>query len=232
MGQISITPGSARIFSSAAKVLDWLRWADDDYIASRQLLLGDLLVQGAVLSNTAIEKYFKTILLIADLPRPKVHDVRALFKRLRAKDIRLNLDEHYLTLLSRLYNLRYPDELKAGFSAGIDRTRLLTELDFTVFEIRKGFSIRGPHGPIESTVEELLRQNDQRLLEKNCYFGSASRATLFAEPASRYAISVPAPGHLVWAKYETSGVPDTRNFRVEYRVVLNGVQMNGTLPLE
>jgi HEPN domain-containing protein len=212
--------------------VDWLRWADDDYVAARQLLLGDLLLQGAALSNTAIEKYFKTIFLIKRLPHSKVHDIPTLFRRLKKKGIDLNLNEEYLTLLFKLYGLRYPDELRAGFGVGIDRTRLLTELDSTVFEIRKRFKISGPFGSIGSSIEELLARQDDRLLEKNCFFGSVDRATLFAENSSRFAIRVLKPGHLVWAAYETFGIPDTRNFKIEFDVAMNGNKMDFRLPLE
>ncbi len=135
-------------------------------------------------------------------------------------------------MLFKLYDLRYPDNLLQGFSIGIDRTRLLTELDFTVFEIRKGFKIVNPFGPIQSTVEELLALKDVRLLEKNCYFGNSDRATLFAEDAPRYAMRVIAPGFLIWAKYTTLGVPDTPNFKIEYQITLKGNKLEGKLPLE
>ncbi len=83
MRQVSVKPGTVRIFNSNEKIVDWLRWADDDYIAARQLLLGDLLVQGAALANTAIEKYFKTILLIKKRSATKVHDIPRLFQELK-----------------------------------------------------------------------------------------------------------------------------------------------------
>ena len=232
MTNISIKPGSVRIYKSAEKIVDWLRWADDDYIAGRQLLLGDLLVQGAGLSNTAIEKYLKTIFLIRRLPLPKVHDIPALVQRLKKAGIALNLNQNFLALLFKLYKLRYPDELKAGFRVAMDRTRLLTELDYSVFEIRKAFKIIGPFGPIGATIEELLARGDRRLLEKNCYFGSEDRTKLFTENSFRYAMRVLAPRNLVWATYETFGVPDNRNFNVDFPVSPTGNKMDIRLPLE
>ncbi|HUX65780.1 MAG TPA: hypothetical protein VMV42_01405 [archaeon] len=45
----------------ARLVLEWLSWADNDYIAARLLLRRRLLSQGAALANTALEKYFKAL---------------------------------------------------------------------------------------------------------------------------------------------------------------------------
>jgi hypothetical protein len=68
-----IQPGIVLIRIENDSIANWLRWADDDHIAARQLLLDYLLVQGAALANTAIEKYFKTIFLGAKRLRlPKV----------------------------------------------------------------------------------------------------------------------------------------------------------------
>ena len=232
LAESSIKPGTVRIYNSAEKIIDWLRWADDDYIAARQLLLGDLLVQGAGLSNTAIEKYLKTILWTKDPPAPKGHDLVWLFERLKKKGIVLNLRKNYLALLFKLYRLRYPDELEKGFGVAIDRTRMLTELDRSVFEIRKGFEIVGPFGRLGSTIEELLAKRDDRLLNRNCYFGEAMRADLFAETCPRYALRVLQPRQLVWATYETYGVPDEPNFKAEFAVAFSDNRMDAHLPLE
>jgi HEPN domain-containing protein len=47
-----------------ATALDWLSKADQDYIAARQLLLKNSLIEGATFSTTAIEKYMKAVLCV------------------------------------------------------------------------------------------------------------------------------------------------------------------------
>ncbi|HEY1757857.1 MAG TPA: hypothetical protein VGG72_20980 [Bryobacteraceae bacterium] len=47
---------------SALEVVQWLNWADQDYLAARSLLARAFLLQGAILANTAIEKYIKAVL--------------------------------------------------------------------------------------------------------------------------------------------------------------------------
>jgi HEPN domain-containing protein len=211
-------------------VVNWLRWADDDYVAARRLLLDDLLVQGAALSNTAIEKYFKTILLIKELSLSKNHDVPKLFGMLKRQGVEIPLNENYLCLLYKAYKLRYPDELRPGFNIAIDRTRLLTELDFSVFTIRQRYKVSGPFGAISSTVDQMQASEDSRLLEKNCYYGRQDRLAVFAENASRYCMRVLAPGFIVQATYKTKGVPDTHKFDIEYEVSRSGNTINGILP--
>jgi hypothetical protein len=217
---------------SGLAITNWLRWADDDYIAARRLLLDNLLVQGAALSNTAIEKYFKTILLIKRLPWSKNHNVPALFDMLKKQGVLIPLHEGYLRLLYKAYKLRYPDELETGFSIAMDRTRLLSELDFSVFTIRRGYKIAGPFGDFSSTIEQLLARKDHRLLDRNCYYGQQDRAALFRENGARYCMRVLSPGNMVQATYETIGVPDTRNFNIEYEASILGNALNSRLPTE
>lgn len=40
------------------------------------------------------------------------------------------------------------------------------------------------------------------------------------------------PRHLVWAKYDTFGVPDKPNFKAEFTVTFTGNKMDRTLPVE
>lgn len=145
----------------------------------------------------------------------------------------LPLSEGYLALLFKAYRLRYPDELPVGFNIALDRTRLLTELDFTVWEIRKGLELSGPFGALETNLDLLASRKDSRLLDKNCYFGSSNRDELFRENAPRFTMRVLAPYSFVQVTYQTMGVPDTRNLRSEgIKVNVTGDRMEGVLPLE
>jgi hypothetical protein len=216
-------------------VVEWLTWADEDYLAARQLLLRDLLVNGGVLSNTAIEKYLKAIFLLGGLKIPKGvqgHNVPLLYQRLMSNGITLSLNPDYLALLFKLYRLRYPDDLPVGFSVAIDRTRLLTELDRSVREIREGFKLVGPFGLIQTTLDLLKARNDPRLLERNCYLGNFDRGALFKEEAARFAMRVFGSYDFFRAEYKTAGVPDTPNFSQDLKVTRTGAKMEGKLPLD
>lgn len=227
---------TGRAPAAANVIIQWIKWADDDYIGARQLLLGDLLVNGAVLSNTAVEKYLKAIFLVRGIGIPKGfagHNVPALYQNLKSAGLILPLSEDYLNLLFKAYQLRYPDDLPVDFNIAIDRTRLLTELDYTVSEIRKGFTLQGTAGPIQTKLDLLLSRRDPRLLEKNCHFGTTKRSDLFRENAARFTMRALGAYNFVTAEYQTAGVPDTRNFKVEgIKVTVTGNRMDGKLPLE
>ena len=118
-------------------------WANNEYIASRLLLLNDALVQGSGLSNTTIEKYLKALFVLLGLEIPKGfkgHNICNLYDKIKKKGIELKINEEYLALLVKAYRLRYFDNLEPGFNIALNRTKLLVELDHTVYEIRKGFN--------------------------------------------------------------------------------------------
>ena len=57
------------------KVFHFIKWARADYIAARTLLLSGMLVQGAGLANTPIEKFLNAQCLQMGIAGGKTHDV-------------------------------------------------------------------------------------------------------------------------------------------------------------
>ena len=105
--------------------------------------MNDALVQGSGLSNTTIEKYLKALFVLLGLEIPKGfkgHNICNLYDKIKKKGIELKINEEYLALLVKAYRLRYFDNLEPGFNIALNRTKLLVELDHTVYEIRKGFN--------------------------------------------------------------------------------------------
>jgi HEPN domain-containing protein len=100
--------------------INWLSWADKDYVAARRLLLDGLLVQGACLANTAIEKYLKATLNAHGKRIPHTHDPSRLYQEAKSFST-LKLDEAFLMLLVNAYRLRYPDDLKGGFNISLSQ---------------------------------------------------------------------------------------------------------------
>jgi HEPN domain-containing protein len=124
-------------------LLRWVGWADNEYIAARLLLLNDALIQGSSLSNTTIEKYLKALFVALGLKIPKGykgHNICNLYNEIKKKGLELEISEEYLALLFKSYRLRYFDDLEAGFNIILCRTKLLAELDHTVYEIKKGIN--------------------------------------------------------------------------------------------
>lgn len=183
----------------ADSVLSWLGWADDDYISSRVLLLNNKPIQGIILACTAIEKYLKTILLIKGIlweKGYKGHDIESLFKKAETKTLKIN--KNFLPFLSKCYKLRYPDDLEVGYNVFLNSNKILHELDFSVFNIRKGFSFqRQDNKPITNHIDFLKQEGEKSLIEKNCYFDNYSRNKLFSEQSFCYSLRVLKPSKII-----------------------------------
>ena len=96
----------------AELILLWLGWADKDYVAARRLLLNAYLPQGAAMANTALEKYFKTLLMFVGKEIPRSHDIVFLRESILASFPNLkDVDGNFLKVLGKAYRLRYPDNL-------------------------------------------------------------------------------------------------------------------------
>ena len=190
----------------------WLGWADNDYLAARSLLLDHFIVQGAILSNTAIEKYLKTVSLVEGEALPRVHDVPKLYEILTNGKKDLGINEAYLNLLSKCYEMRYPDDLKTGFNIALVETRMLVELDFTVYQIRKVFRFQSAGKPAKTRIDSLLESKDDNLLRDNCYFGTTDRKGLFGRGTHCYEMRVIKRSQVLEATYQKTGVDDDGKF--------------------
>ena len=193
-------------------VTNWLGWADNDYLAARSLLLDHFIVQGAILSNTAIEKYLKTVSLVEGEALPRKHDVPNLYEILTNGKKDLGINEAYLNLLFECYKMRYPDDLEIGFNIALSETRMLVELDCTVYKIRKGFGFQSDGKPVKTRIDSLLESKDDNLLRDNCYFGTTDRKELFGRDTHCYEMRVLGPSQILEATYQTTGVDDDGKF--------------------
>jgi HEPN domain-containing protein len=200
----------------AKKTMQWVAWADNEYITARQLLLTDTaLVQGCILSDTAIEKYLKALLVLLGLKNPKLHKVDKLYEKIKNNGLNLNINEEYLTLLAKSYQLRYFDDLPLGFNISVTRTKMLVELDHTVFEIRNKFNFKiCSKKTANMRFDRLLEGNDSVLLSKNCYYGNYDRSTLFKEQSYCYELRVLEQG-ILEIHYLADGINDDGKYDVE-----------------
>lgn len=200
----------------AKKTMQWVAWADNEYITARQLLLTDTaLVQGCILSDTVIEKYLKALFVILGLKNPKLHKVDKLYEKIKNNGLKLNINEEYLALLAKSYQLRYFDDLPPGFNICLTRTKMLVELDHTVFEIRNGFNFKiGNKKAANTRIDRLLAGNDSVLLSKNCYYGNYNRSALFKERSYCYELRV-LEQDILEIYYLTDGINDDGKFDIE-----------------
>lgn len=204
--------------NTAIKVLQWIGWADDEYIAARQLLLSDHIIQGSGLSNMAIEKYLKSLFVLLGLDIPKGfkgHDISSLYSSIKDKGIKRSINEEYLALLFKAYRLRYMDDLEVGFNIVLSKTKLIAELDHTVYEIRKGFDFKKSNKDIVTRIDELKKENNNVLLDKNCYFGDYNRKEFFKEDCVLHELRVLEGNQILEVRYITNGIDDDNEFDSE-----------------
>jgi HEPN domain-containing protein len=195
---------------NASLALTWLGWADNDYVAARSLLLRNLLTQGAALSNTAVEKYLKSLRALQSLPTTRSHNVSSLYENLKKAGMDLGLNAQYLALLVKAYRLRYPDDLEVGFNIVLAQTKMLVELDATVHRIRKGFVLQKAGKRIVTRLDSFRQANDPRLTDRNCYFGHqlTDRAQVFQGDCGCHEIRIIADHLILEATYLTNGIAD------------------------
>jgi HEPN domain. len=108
----------------------FLAAAFNDYIAARVLLSNALPLQGAIQASTAIEKYLKVFLEFRG-NSSKGHLKRAHLNAVRnfAPDLWKTFNEEFFLLCQKVYDLRYPDSLPAGYNVVIAGREFLAELD-------------------------------------------------------------------------------------------------------
>jgi HEPN domain-containing protein len=196
--------------------LRWIDWAGKEYIVARQLLLNDELVQGSILSNTAIEKYLKALFVVSGIKVPKIHNICKLYDKLKAKGLVLDINEDYLALLYKSYLLRYPDDLKVGFNIYLSRTKLLAELDHTVYEIVKNLTSTRD-SKTTTGIEDLKAraEHSPSLLTKNCPLGGYDRVTLFEENSPCYELRVEMGDDIIEAFLMRNRIRDDGKFDIE-----------------
>jgi hypothetical protein len=172
------------------KTAQFLDIAYKDYLASRVLLNSHLLVQGAVLASTAIEKYFKAVLAFRG-NESHGHLKRAHINAAKNFDARLAriLNDEYLTLLQRAYSLRYIDDLETDFNLVIAYREFLAELDFTACMFQESFTLRQEETIIVQEYHEHKRQSDPRLVSNNYLFMGVDKQTFISsEPQLVYEV--------------------------------------------
>ncbi len=129
-----------------------------DYIASRVLINNDYVLQGATLASSAIEKYFKALLIAINGENkkvPKVHldrldNLKKQFENTEYYKLFEKFDDKFLNELSVVYQFRYYDNFSEPTSVGFLVNQFLGELDYMAFvfnNILKTFDNAGMERP-------------------------------------------------------------------------------------
>ena len=113
------------------RVIGYIRNAYEDYLASRILLNNNLLLQGAILANTSIEKYFKAILTFKGDTVKRSHSITRLLPSIRNfdKDLYNKLDREFIATIEKSYPLRYIDTVLKNTKLALRKKEVLANLD-------------------------------------------------------------------------------------------------------
>jgi HEPN domain-containing protein len=189
-------------------------------------LLQGLLVQGAAFSNTAIEKYLKSLFAHRNRPIPHSHQVARLYELIKNETgSTLDLNESYLRLIEKAYKLRYPDDATDGFNVALNQVRLLAELDRTVKKIVERFQIvrTDRSEKIMLILERATQDKDAAVLTKNAALDPSSGPGLFSSPSHSYDFRR-HKGAIYETDYITAAVSDGPDYEVEGFSVVSDTQ--------
>lgn len=199
---IKITGNDARM------LLHWLTWADADYLAARRLLTDGLLLQGAALANTAIEKYLKALLSLHGEKVLRLHDPLLIYRKVKECGSSLELDEKFLELLGKSYRMRYPDDIEDGYNLVLSQALLLDALDRTVKSISDRVVVGNLEGAVKRKLDLLVEQKAPQLCSLNTAFGSMTTDALLSQPSQVFECRF-LLGNYMGAEYITERIEDT-----------------------
>lgn len=164
-------------------VLEFVNAAFDDYMAARVLVRAKLLVQGAILASSAIEKYCKAVMAFKG-HFSRGHLKKAHWNYLANFDPKLysTLNPEFFLFLQKCYKLRYPDSLPVGYNIVIIERELLAELDRTALGLHTKFtfSIKDRSPTRGGKYEQLSEDKDDRLFGENHFLSKEDVASFIS----------------------------------------------------
>jgi len=161
----------------------YLSMSFNDYIAARILINRNKLIQGCILANTAIEKYFKALMEAQGTKSFGQHDltkqlpfIKNQYPRIYKK---LNID--FLNQLTKIYKSRYLDDLPIGYNFAIIQGKYLAELDFIYSTIEPTIRVQNNTNNNSKTKYELAVENKDSDLWTGNYLLNNLEKTVFVE---------------------------------------------------
>lgn len=195
-------------------ILAFLHLACADYLAARVLLRSGLVLQGTILASTAVEKYFKAILMCRG-NTSEGHLKRAHLRAVNNFDTRLysSLNESFLLLLSKCYKLRYPNSVRAGFNLCLSARSILAELDDSVAKIQKRFVFGQGSRTIQTAYDGYLARKSPELFEENHVLLGKSKSDYVAGGSDHiYEMRFDASLGIIETHYQTERGQQFSNF--------------------
>lgn len=170
-----------------------------DYIAARVLLNRNYIVQGLTLASTAVEKYIKVLLVANGLTKSQINVHLDKLDKLKAAlsscyyDITQKIDDRFLSILGKVYSIRYYDDIKQPVTIGFFVNQFVGELDYVInlFETIVITGLRNEHGNLISTpYHQAISDKDKDLFENNYILNGLSKKEHMEKEDTGFAIHV------------------------------------------
>jgi len=192
----------------------WVNSAYMDYRAARILLNSGELLQGAVLANTAVEKYAKATVLVKG---DKVHGhlKRGMFRGIKnfCKEHFDSLNMEFMDLLQHSYQARYFVDLPKGFHIEIFQNKFLVELDNTAFQFNQRFNFKVEDKTLDTMYVEDFKTRNPALLYNNYALLHQDKRVEFIAKLQHYLdFKKLQDGSLVMFTAKAGGVQDDGKF--------------------
>jgi HEPN domain-containing protein len=177
----------------------FIQLAFRDYIAARFLINNGFLLQGLTLASTTIEKYIKVILILNGKTKKQMNvhlnHIDKLKKELAGcyYDVTKLMDDRFLDILSKIYTIRYYDDIVTPVTIGFFINQFLGELDYIVniFETKVITDIKLNNGTILLTAyKRAINEEDPTLFENNYILNGLSKKEHMEKPDTGYAINI------------------------------------------
>lgn len=146
------------------KLVSFLTTGYDDYLSARILINNGLLLQGAILANTAIEKCLKAIVTFMEGKLKYSHKTTLLLEAIKDFDTKLynQINQPFVALIEKAYQMRYIDSLSNGFRICLVRRNVLAELDSIISLLANKIKLKN-----ETKYEVDKKANKPSLYENN-----------------------------------------------------------------
>ena len=180
--------------------------AYEDYLASRTLLNHNLIVQGAILANTAIEKYFKAILTFKGDSVKHTHSINGMLPSIKNYDKPLydKLDIDFIDRIDKCYTLRYLDAIPANFNLALRRKQTLSELDYVMSLVHNKINVKRPDGADGKSLYQHDKESGrEELCENNYVVLELKREDFLLGIDDVYQIQFDANKNFIEFKYQT-----------------------------
>jgi hypothetical protein len=167
-----------------------------DYIAARFLLKNRFIIQGLTLASTAIEKYLKSLIVFTSKEKERysyhLNNLEKL-KNILSKnncDIIKEFDPVFLSILERIYKIRYYDKLEDPITIGFFINQFIGELDNTV-EILERFVMKIQNDKASiSSYWRAIENKDPHLYENNFILSKQNKKDFMEQPDDGFSIHI------------------------------------------